>query len=199
MTGAKAAIMATIHSPVVVGFDFSQAGSAALRRALTLAKRAPFHVLHVICVAEPHQSFAALPARHIDYPYTERVQAAAEREIESELRLIAPTPHIQYFVHARIGRAATEILALAKEVGADLIIVGNKGSRGLERALLGSVSEQVVREAGCTVEVARPKTYDEIELVEIREVKPSGHYVPPHRYSYEDNRAVLRPIDWPLP
>lgn len=191
--------MSTNESNVVVGYDLGQTGRAALERAVALAKRAPSHVLHFACIAETGVPFTALPARHVDYMYTERVQAAVVAEIESELRATEPKPKIQFFVHARIGNPAKEILRLAEEVGADLIIVGSHGARGIERAFLGSVSEQVVREAGCTVEVARPKTYAPVERLVIREVAPSGHYVAPHRYYYEDDRVMLRPLEWPIP
>ena len=50
----------------------------------------------------------------------------------------------------------------------------------------------------CVVLVARPKTYADVELTDITEIEPSGRYVPPHRYSYSDNRVSLRPPDWPL-
>jgi len=48
--------MASQISPVVVGYDFSHSGRAALRRAVTLAGRAPFHVLHVVCVVDPKEA-----------------------------------------------------------------------------------------------------------------------------------------------
>jgi hypothetical protein len=108
---------------------------------------------------------------------------------------------VHFFVHARIGKAAAEILELAREVGADLIIVGSHGLTGVERLLLGSTSEHVVREAGCPVEVARPKRYAEVALLPIEPVDPAQPrhtYVPPHRYTYEDHRVNLRPAEWPL-
>jgi nucleotide-binding universal stress UspA family protein len=168
-------------------------------RALAVAKRAPVQVVHVICVAEPHTGVPSLPTPKVDCDYAGRVQEAVAHTIENELREASATPRIHFFDHARIGDLADEILALAREVGADLVIVSNKGARGLERLLLGSVSEKVVREAGCTVEVARPKTYEHVDLLVMREVKRHGHYVPPHCYHYEDNRMILRPNEWPIP
>jgi nucleotide-binding universal stress UspA family protein len=191
--------MTNPYSQVVVGFDFSHSGNGALYRAIALAKRAPFHVLHFVCAVEPHKSLVAVP-RHgpVDYEYAGRVQQALTDAVAQELRAAGITDRVHFYVHARIGHAADEILAVARDVGADLIIVGNRGLRGVERLVLGSVAEKVVREAGCTVEVARPKTYNYVELLEICEVEPHPHYVPPHRYSYEDHRVNLRPVDWPL-
>ena len=49
------------------------------------------------------------------------------------------------------GHPATEILRTAREVGADLIVMGTHGRTGLRRLLMGSVAEQVVRQAPCPV------------------------------------------------
>jgi hypothetical protein len=69
---------------------------------------------------------------------------------------------------------------------------------GLERLILGSTSEHVMREAGCTVEIARAKRYAEVELLPVEPADPVHTYVPPHRYTYEDHRVCLRPAEWPL-
>ena len=69
---------------------------------------------------------------------------------------------------------------------------------GVERLVMGSVSERVVREARCAVIVARAKGYADIQLAH---VVPFAHvrtaYHPPHRYVYADRRVSLRPDEWP--
>jgi nucleotide-binding universal stress UspA family protein len=191
--------MSSQISPVVVGYDFSHSGRAALRRAVTLAGRAPFHVLHVVCVVDPKEAIPSLPSYNgVDYMYAARVQEALAAETQHELDRADVRGSVHFFVHARIGKAAPEILTLAREIGADLIIVGSKGLCGIERWILGSTSEQVMRDAGCTVEIARPKRYDEVLLLPVDPVDPGHTYVPPHRYTYEDRRVNLRPAEWPL-
>ena len=54
-----------------------------------------------------------------------------------------------------VGDAREGILDCAAEWGADLIIVGSHGQRGIQRFLLGSVSEFVARHAKCSVEIVR--------------------------------------------
>jgi nucleotide-binding universal stress UspA family protein len=49
------------------------------------------------------------------------------------------------------GDPASEILDIAREIAADLIVMGTHGRTGLSRFLMGSVAEQVVRKAGCPV------------------------------------------------
>jgi nucleotide-binding universal stress UspA family protein len=57
--------------------------------------------------------------------------------------------------HLRNGRPDREIVALAEELGAGLIVMGGRGLGGMKRALMGSVSDSVVRHAHCPVLVAR--------------------------------------------
>lgn len=49
------------------------------------------------------------------------------------------------------------LLAIAKEWGADLIVVGSHGLRGITRLLIGSVAEAVAMHAHCSVEVIRQR------------------------------------------
>ena len=57
--------------------------------------------------------------------------------------------------HLRMGRADEEVVVLAEELGVDLIAMGGRGLGGVRRALIGSVSDSVVRHAHCPVLVAR--------------------------------------------
>jgi nucleotide-binding universal stress UspA family protein len=54
-----------------------------------------------------------------------------------------------------IGHPATQIIKIAKQEGVDLVAVGSRGLHGIEKFLLGSVSETVTKHAACSVLVAR--------------------------------------------
>jgi nucleotide-binding universal stress UspA family protein len=190
--------MSSTNSQVVVGFDFSHSGGEAMHRSLALAARAPSHVLHFLCVIEAHAALPTLPTKQVDYQYAERVQHALTGVITAELEKMNITAPVHFYVHARIGKPAAEILTLAREVGADLIVVGSKGLTGVERFVLGSVAEKVVREAECAVVVARAKSYPHVELLDVVEATDHKRYVPPHRYTYANRIASLRPSEWPL-
>jgi universal stress protein A len=58
-------------------------------------------------------------------------------------------------IDVRLGSAAQEIVAAAKELPADLLVVGTHGRTGLTHLLLGSVAEHVVRHAPCPVMTVR--------------------------------------------
>jgi nucleotide-binding universal stress UspA family protein len=58
-------------------------------------------------------------------------------------------------VYARLGKPNAEIAGLADELGAGLIVLGSRGLGPLRRALMGSVSDSVVRHAHCPVLVVR--------------------------------------------
>jgi nucleotide-binding universal stress UspA family protein len=71
---------------------------------------------------------------------TERVRAAGETVARA---------------HLRMGKADREVVALAEEVGVGFIVVGSRGRRGVRRALMGSISDSVVRHAYCPDLVVR--------------------------------------------
>jgi nucleotide-binding universal stress UspA family protein len=53
------------------------------------------------------------------------------------------------------GKPAPEIIRFAEENGVDLIVIGTKGKTGIERLLLGSVAENIIRSAHCPVLVVK--------------------------------------------
>jgi nucleotide-binding universal stress UspA family protein len=66
--------------------------------------------------------------------------------------------HVSFLIWE--GDPAAAIVEAATAEGADLIVIGNRGHRGVGRALIGSVSDEVVRTAGCPVLVVRRSAPD---------------------------------------
>jgi nucleotide-binding universal stress UspA family protein len=190
----------TSTQQVVVAYSFSTGGLDVLERAALLACRAPFHVLHVVTVIDPRIGTPAVPPKDaVDYRYAAEVQTAVNEVVRAALVAVGAPHEVHFFVHARIGKPAEEILELAHEVGADLIMVGTHDHTGLRRALLGSTSTKVVHDAGCPVIVVRPKTYPTVQLLDVTPDDHERHlYTPPHRYYYHDDQFLTRPLDWPL-
>ncbi len=57
--------------------------------------------------------------------------------------------------HLRMGGIADEVVSLAEELGVGLIVMGGRGHGGIRRALMGSISDSVVRHAHCPVMIVR--------------------------------------------
>lgn len=177
---------------VVVGYDYSPESELAVERAIELAAAWPErHILHIVVVLASDQS----------YRTADRVHGELQGIMRARLEARIPEPVVDLHAHVRIGDAADELLDVAEELGADLIIVGSHNRTALGRLLLGSVSEAVVDRARCTVLVARPKTYAHVELAPVEEVPADEHHrlrELPHRYSYSSGIALTRPDEWPI-
>lgn len=184
---------------VVVAYDFSPSAEQALARAIEVACRAPQHVLHVVTALDARRGLSVLPTHQVDYDYATKIQDMLVEHIKGKLGGRPSQADVEFYVHARIGHPAEEILDLSRQVGADLVFIGSHGIAGLERMLLGSVSERVVREARCPVMVVRAKTYDDVELLKVvPDEHVHKHYTPPHRFSYAGRQGITRPDEWPI-
>lgn len=137
---------------IVCPTDFSPTAARAADFAASLAKAfgAAVTLLHV------------LP--EMNYPLRGLGVAAAFPQLLAELRTRAheqlqkalPTfAGIACTTELREGAPHETILAVAKELGADLIVIGTAGHTGLAHALLGSVAERVVRLSTCPVLTVR--------------------------------------------
>jgi nucleotide-binding universal stress UspA family protein len=189
--------MSSEQTQVVVGFDFGESAQFALERAIALAVRAPFHVLHFACIVDPRKGVAPLPTKHVDIAYTDRVRDELAQFVELELRAIEAKGRIHFHVHVRVSSdPAGELLALATEVGADLLVIGSRGLHGVQRVMHGSVSERITRDAGCAVVIARPKTYGYVEHEDVVEVEPHAHRRA-FRFTYDDTLGIAEPLRWP--
>lgn len=87
-------------------------------------------------------------------------------------------------LHLAVGSAWEEIVRVASDLSADLVLVGTSSRTGLARVLLGSVAEQVVRHARCPVLVLRMKEHQREVAIE----PPCGDCV---AVQTETNRAQL--------
>jgi len=125
--------------------DFSPGSEYALRLAALLAKEqgAQLFLLHVV---GPPQAIGKVG--RFAPPVSE---ATKDRAWERLLQVwpAKPAAHVQHLLAE--GDPAAEILRTAREHHCDLIVMGTHGRTGLNRFVLGSVAEQVVRQAGCPV------------------------------------------------
>ena len=185
---------------IVIAYDYSKHSQAACDVAVANACRTLDQVLHFVVALDPRSGVTAVPPEgKVDFQYAEKIQLHLSDLLRTTFASQHAESEVHFFVHARIGSPAEEILALAAEVSADSIIIGSHGRQGMERLLLGSVSERVVREARCPVTVVRDKTYAAVELLNVQRIPEHAlHYVAPRRFGYSRNQTVTRPPDWPL-
>jgi nucleotide-binding universal stress UspA family protein len=138
--------------PIVVGTDGSPSADAAVARAVEIAKGTgrPVHLVtaypDVPSYGETIRSSAK--AEPIDLrQVAESVLARESRAVEDK--------GVEVVTHAREGDPAEVLIGVAEEVSADLIVVGARGLSGLQRFLLGSVSNKLSHHAPMSVMVVR--------------------------------------------
>jgi nucleotide-binding universal stress UspA family protein len=146
---------------IVVGVDFSATGDEALREALRLAKQLPKSELHITSVIASdgnlrdkkklEQVSNELRSR-LDELHSHATRVCALEQGASAFKQEA-------VFHVRIGDAAAALIQVAVDVDADLIVVGTHRRRGVDKLLLGSVAEALVRDAPLPVLVAYPKAF----------------------------------------
>jgi nucleotide-binding universal stress UspA family protein len=121
-----------------------------LAAALTLADKldSRIHLLHVVN-AQAQPGLEELTRAAVQGTLEQAAQRM--REAAQEVRRAG---HLGEAI-TRVGHPSRVILLTAEELGADMIVLGASGRRGLGRLLLGSTTEEVVREAQCQVLVAK--------------------------------------------
>lgn len=201
---------------IVVGMDFSELSNAAFDEAMRLAALQPHTEIHALHVDSDFRSASKAAAKAAS-PQTagldghtttilDRIEAACNDRIERARERESPLSNIERVVtHFRLGSAADQVVQLAVDLDADLVVVGTHGRTGLERLVLGSVANKVLRTARCPVYVVRPK--DHLNLGDVPEIEPacpdcvtarkasdgaamwckrhSEHHIRPHRYTYQ--------------
>lgn len=138
---------------VLVATDFSDSGKEALATAVSLVEGSKGK-LAVVSVAERPPMFPhTFHERHSEDP--DEIWSRQARHSMAALikRLRKKLPGVRGFV--RVGTPWREIVELADELGADTIVVGSRGLSTIQRLLLGSTAENVVRHAPCPVLVVR--------------------------------------------
>ncbi len=122
----------------------SQDAAAAAARFVALPG-SEMHLLHVLTSVTGKPDQAALDKARLLLEGTAQVFGMSDRVV----------------MHLAVGKPWREIVQLAADLRADLLVVGMQGRGAVGRMVLGSVAEQVVRNAGCAVHVARPKYYEQ--------------------------------------
>src|SRR5215218_4016400 len=146
-------------SKILVATDGSEEAVLAAQSAADLAARtgSELHVVHVGETLGPGYSGYAGYEEGVLPSAQEDLERQAQEALEAQVGRIAVAEGPRAQSHLRMGRPDEEIIALGEEIGAELIVIGSRGLGGVRRALMGSVSDSVVRHAHCPVLVVRRK------------------------------------------
>lgn len=178
--------MPSIPTTILAATDFSETAETAARLARDLAGRfeARLHMLHVVVL---------LDDPHIEEAHRlqlEALVATADDTRRSELeRHFGDRSDLEIVPHLVRGIAPAEtIVDMAGDTGADLIVMGTTGRRGLSHLLLGSVAGQVVRSAASAVLTVRSDAT----------IDPDGisRILVPHDFSDPSTEAVRTAAAW---
>jgi nucleotide-binding universal stress UspA family protein len=137
-----------MYKTVLVATDGSESASRAVTTATDLAALCGAS-LHIVNVYQKSRQELRVSGMQMAYPEGIDRGSVAETQAEAAASL-ARSNGVETTTHVVPGDPADQIVATARQVGADLIVVGNKGMRGRQR-ILGSVPNEVAHKAHCSV------------------------------------------------
>lgn len=139
------------YQTIVVGVDGSEHASAALDRAIEIASKQD-SALHLVSVVE-------LPSVQIDGQIDsplDALESTAERVVADGAERATERGVDEVHTDIRIGSADRVLRTYVEDTDADLVVAGTHGRSGVDRLLLGSVSERVLRTATAPVLTVGP-------------------------------------------
>ena len=146
--------MSIFPATILLATDGSEEAQLAATTAADLAQKTNSD-LHVLTVG-PDLPLYELPEHPAEFEDVLRENRRRAKEmLEQQAKRIEQSGGTVKESHLREGRADEEIIEVAEEIGAGLIVMGSRGYGRLRRTLLGSVSDAVVRHAHCPVTIVR--------------------------------------------
>jgi len=136
---------------ILVPIDFSKHSTAALAYAREIAELYDSRLQLLHAIEEPVYPYFYTPIGN--FTGSQQLEDLRKRSFEALDKVMseAAGPDVPTEKHVVLGRPASEIAQFAKEQGSDMIVIATHGLTGLERLLVGSTAEQVVRQAHCPV------------------------------------------------
>ncbi len=144
--------MAAFPETILIATDGSNDSELAIRRAVDLANEtdAVLHLAYVMIL-----SHWMIPDTLSDAQY-QRLEEDARRLLDEQAEKAGALGAVTLQKHLKVGRRADEeLIKLAEEIDADMIVVGSRGAGTISRALMGSDAESIVRHADRPVLVVR--------------------------------------------
>jgi glycine betaine transporter len=147
--------MTTLKDPpknILVPIDFSEQSEKAATAACALAAKtgATVHLLHAYVI--PVESVGL--ALTVSQKYVEQFVSESKAQLQELVAKLCPNASVGPLL-VESGDPREVIVHKAKDLNAELIVMGTHGRRGLIHAIMGSVAESVARSAPCSVLVVR--------------------------------------------
>jgi nucleotide-binding universal stress UspA family protein len=145
--------MSIFPTKVLLATDGSRDAELARTTAVDLANSTNSE-LHLVTVAPGYPSYDVR-----NRAVTEQLRRQAEDILNEQAEKVEQEGGKVAEKHFRIAERyrAQQIVQVAEDIEAGLIVMGSRGLGGVRRALIGSVSDSVVRHAHCPVLVVRPE------------------------------------------
>jgi len=144
--------MTRLFEKILIATDGSAKNRPAVRKGLEIARECG-SLVHAVYVIDETLLISAQTGAWMDEVYL-KVKDEGERAL-GEVKRMAGGVQVEALVLS--GRPAQVITGFAAKKGVDLIVVGSQGKSGLERLLLGSVAESIIRLADCMVLVVKSR------------------------------------------
>ncbi|CAA9460412.1 MAG: Universal stress protein family [uncultured Rubrobacteraceae bacterium] len=146
--------MKELSGKILLATDGSEDAAVATLAAIDIANRSgsELHVVHAFEFVPPREYISV--ALRVHSPFTS--QRHGRHLLEEQAELIVEAGGEIAETHLCIGSPVDQILCVAEELDAGLIVMGSRGLGGVKRILMGSVSEGVIHHARCPVLVVRP-------------------------------------------
>ena len=146
--------MKKVIRKIVVPVDFTSTTEKVINYALSVAKQLEAHVCF-IHVTETFSGYDMLLVHPSFAQITKDMKKKAELRME---HLLEDNKDLPEGCSGKVvsGEIVEEIIKYADEEKADLVVIGTHGVKGLERVLIGSVAERVVKNSPCPVLTFNP-------------------------------------------
>jgi nucleotide-binding universal stress UspA family protein len=143
-------MVSALFERILIATDGSEKNRAALDEALLIARtcNALVYAVYVIDARAIASAAGDIPLGDTYRMYQAEAEGALSRVRDRAGELKVETSVLE-------GNPAAEVVRFAAENSIDLIVIATQGKKGLERLLLGSVAEEIIRSAHCKVLVVK--------------------------------------------
>ena len=137
---------------VLAAIDYSDSSSLVVQHAVEAARQMKAEEIHFLHVRTAERGEADVEGPRAEFEEWLAARLGGPDGVPQSVKVVA---------HEARGNPADVIIETASDLLANLVVVGTHGRKGLQRMVMGSVAEAVVRSAGCPVLVVRPQMHEQ--------------------------------------